>query len=1500
MRTTRSLLAAVLVTALATFGVVGVAAPASAADNVIPVGTISALIDALDGPADADVPVATLTTNILDSGTLLSVAVNSKLDLAGHSLSLQGISLASGVDFTILDSVGGGIYYGGAYRTPAIRSHNATLRITGGTFYTSATDNAAAIGGAYLEDAGTIIISGGYVDASASYGAGIGNGQGATGTAGNVTISGGQVYAHSMVSYARSAAIGGGYQATTPAITISGGDVSATVDSSQFNSAIGSGQDGLSGGTVTITGGNVTAYGNHGAPGIGTADGTATDTVVTISGSSTMVDAYGGLYAAAIGGGSEASASVTINGGTVTATGGSTSGSKSPGIGSGSLSETGGSVTITGGSVTASAPAVTNSEGAGIGGAAGAVSPTITISGGTVYASGSLGGAGIGTGGGGTGGSITISGGDVTAWSGLYAAGIGGAQGRPGGSITISGGTVTSLGSPQGAGIGGGAPYGAGGSVTISGGTVTSHKQGSGAAIGGGLYGHGADLLIGAGAYVTVVADSGASSSTIVGPGFQTSSPDFHILTVVGTLELGTGSFLEYPSTGWGSATVGAGGIIAGAGSVSALGEIVNHGSISAATISGNVSDHNYEVTFVPNSPVAVPAGTQSVRVYATSFTDGARSMPAVASSDTNWTFEGWSTSPTGAVDFTAASTLSSDLTVYAVWAPRFMQISQDATAINAGESVTFGMEGIGVDGSGDPMSLGDVTAITTWTSNSPDAVVSGNVITFNHSGSFIVTGTIGSQSSSTSVLVAPGPVVTLVVTPTTSTTIVAGELVDFTVEAFDIGGTSKGDYTYLVDTASSNAAETANDGEIYFTKAGTRTITVSVEGDPTIFDTFTVTVAAAPLRTINVTGVPTSVPAGTTVTFTVTGEDQYGNALGDVSSQLDFTNSGSETFTGNAVTFTEVNNNIVTISHPTDIDVMPIQLPIGVTVGGLDHLEFQTPPTTATAGDTAYLVVYGYDAYDNLIGNFATAMFSSDLRTDPITSNAVRFLEAGTHHVVATVGAVTVQTDVVVSADVPDHLVIAPNIAGAVPAGSSRTYSASTADAYGNILADVTADATFEAYLIPDPDLVTGSTVLFETLGTHRVQAEWNDDSNIRGNLNVSVVAGALARIELSPPSATVAYYSSQAFTVAGFDAYDNPVTVSPALVTLTSSGAYATTGLSVQFMQLGAHTVTAHVSGLTDTSSVTVVAGALASINVYPDVSPVTAGDVVPIHVDGYDSYGVDIAISSSLVTFTSSDPSDSFSSAGEGTFTNAGTRVVTASYGGFTDTVTVTVNPDVPDHLIVTSSASGSVTAGQSRTFTAVAYDAYDNWVADVSADTTFSTSNLADIDADPTFTFDEAGTRTIGATYHFDPSVTGSLSVVVVGNEADPDSLTIHASSITANQYGSITITVTGEDEFGNPLAGLEDNVLITSDQPTDVISGNTITFPHASPHVITVALGGASASLLIQVTPAALNGAALAGTGTESGLTLLAAGIVLLFGILVVLLNRRRLFAHPIA
>lgn len=197
--------------------------------------------------------------------------------------------------------------------------------------------------------------------------------------------------------------------------------------------------------------------------------------------------------------------------------------------------------------------------------------------------------------------------------------------------------------------------------------------------------------------------------------------------------------------------------------------------------------------------------------------------------------------------------------------------------------------------------------------------------------------------------------------------------------------------------------------------------------------------------------------------------------------------------------------------------------------------------------------------------------------------------------------------------------------------------------------------------------------------------------------------------------------------------------------------------------------------------------------------------------------------------------------------------------------------------PDTATVTAGTPQQFTVGEIANFSTV----------DVTSDFSFASDNPVDAFTGGQGTFTIAGDRTVTATKVSDSDVTLDAAVSVIADAAQPGSLELTAPDTTANQFETITLNVELEDVYGNPLP--TSGVVITSDQPTDVIVGNTVTFPHASPHVLTATLGTLSDSLLIEVSPAAL-----AATGTDPLLPAGLASLLLLLGVGALLMRRRAL------
>nr|WP_246318565.1 putative Ig domain-containing protein [Leifsonia psychrotolerans] len=186
---------------------------------------------------------------------------------------------------------------------------------------------------------------------------------------------------------------------------------------------------------------------------------------------------------------------------------------------------------------------------------------------------------------------------------------------------------------------------------------------------------------------------------------------------------------------------------------------------------------------------------------------------------------------------------------------------------------------------------------------------------------------------------------------------------------------------------------------------------------------------------------------------------------------------------------------------------------------------------------------------------------------------------------------------------------------------------------------------------------------------------------------------------------------------------------------------------------------------------------------------------------------------------------------------------------------DEHTVVVGPGALAAVVVAPQSPGSTTyavaAGEPLTFTATGQDAHGNTIAGLvptlaTAQDDDATTDLIDGD---TVTFYQAGTHTVTL------AIGGfSVSVPVTVHATTLATMTLIPNATTVSQGGSLTLRVAGADAFDNSLGDLSNQVTFASDQPTDIISGNTITFPHASPHVITATLGDITASILVDVVP----------------------------------------------
>jgi parallel beta-helix repeat protein len=249
------------------------------------------------------------------------------------------------------------------------------------------------------------------------------------------------------------------------------------------------------------------------------------------------------------------------------------------------------------------------------------------------------------------------------------------------------------------------------------------------------------------------------------------------------------------------------------------------------------------------------------------------------------------------------------------------------------------------------------------------------------------------------------------------------------------------------------------------------------------------------------------------------------------------------------------------------------------------------------------------------------------------------------------------------------DHIVISPSTA-TIGAGGSQVYTAQGFDASGNSLGDVTAFTTFS---ISPNGACTGATCTATAAGTHTVTG---NDAGRTSSASLSVTAGALDHLALSPASSTIQSGGSQTYAAEARDQYENSLGDVTATTTFSIAPEGSCTAATCTASAAGPHTVTGTTSGVTGSASLQVSTGAvLDHIVISPASATISAGGSQAYTATGFDSAG------NSLGDVTAS---TSFSIAPEGicsgnvcTANAGGPHTVTGSNSGKSDTAPLAVS-------------------------------------------------------------------------------------------------------------------------------------------------------------------------------------------------------------------------------
>lgn len=122
-----------------------------------------------------------------------------------------------------------------------------------------------------------------------------------------------------------------------------------------------------------------------------------------------------------------------------------------------------------------------------------------------------------------------------------------------------------------------------------------------------------------------------------------------------------------------------------------------------------------------------------------------------------------------------------------------------------------------------------------------------------------------------------------------------------------------------------------------------------------------------------------------------------------------------------------------------------------------------------------------------------------------------------------------------------------------------------------------------------------------------------------------------------------------------------------------------------------------------------------------------------------------------------------------------------------------------------------------------------------------------------------------------------TATAAVTIDVTDTDSALETIILTPSSLSVDEGGTVTFEVEGFTAGGDSLGDVTDEVSLSSDHPSDVIHGNTVSFPTASPHIITAThSSGALDSVTIEVIASAggvtPDGAGADNSGKPVGIT----------------------------
>jgi trimeric autotransporter adhesin len=601
-----------------------------------------------------------------------------------------------------------------------------------------------------------------------------------------------------------------------------------------------------------------------------------------------------------------------------------------------------------------------------------------------------------------------------------------------------------------------------------------------------------------------------------------------------------------------------------------------------------------------------------------------------------------------------------------------------------------------------------------------------------------------------------------LSVLPTTAT-LAPGASVSLTATGTYSDGSTQ-NLTSSVTWSSSNTSDVSVSpaGVATGLTSGSATISAST-GSFTAAATITVSIAAATLKSIEVSPANSTLPVNTTQQFSAVGSYSDGSSR-DLTAQVSWSSStiGSATVStsglvtgvgGGSATITATLNSVsgstsVTVSAPTitAISVAPgdVTLPLAV-----------SEQYTASA-------IYSDGSVQDLVSGVTWS--SSSATVASVDSNGLATtLSAGTATITATVGSFTDSSTITV---VPASLVsitVAP-ASVSLAAGTQQQFTAtgSFSDGSTQVLTSATWSSSTASVMTVDANglgqaLAAGSSTITVTSGS------------MSGTAAVTVTGATLVSMTIAPLNSTMPEGATKQFTATGTFSDSSTEDLTATALWSSTDASVATidnTGLAASGVT-GTTTITASVGAISASTTLTVSSVDLISITVLPANPTVETHTSVKFTAIGNYSDGSTAPLTSVSWRSSKNNLANMHGSSGILRAKKAGNLTVTASASGVTGTTSVTISNGTLVSIAITP-AGATVSAGSTQQFAAIGTFS-DGSTEDVSINSHWSSSTPsvatianAPVNAGLATTY-AVGTTTIGVNHNGITATGATLTV-----------------------------------------------------------------------------------------------------------------------------------------